>query len=975
VGGGTEASLTVIQKSGNTSYTSLFLYARMNNKDYASGTGYRLRFFQQSGSDLIEIQRVGPGYGAFTSLAQTTHTINPGDVITFRVLCDNHTMVALTNGVQILSVTDTTYSPSQWYFAMRACVFPTPVILDNFSVTPQSGGPVPPPVQPTLVSPANGSVNQSTSPTLTWNPSSGAASYRLQVAADSLFALLILNDSTLTATSRQVPALSNSKSYYWRVNAKNNSGTSSFSSKWAFTTIASGSAPVRHLEYVFPDGWMNVYNIDSGHALVKSIAIPTSAGTRGVVVSPADGMLYISYGGDGGTYGNGSLLQYDLIHDRIGWNRNYTHGIDSHAISPDGTTIFMPDGELSSDGKWYVVNTADGSEKGVISTGGYGPHNTVVSLDGSRVYLGDRDINNAGNDSLYVASTTTYKVIKKAGKFISGVRPFTINGTETFAFVTITGLLGFQVCNLTTGQVVYTVDLTTMGWSKTACGGGCPTAPSHGISLSPDEKEVYVIDAPNNYVHVFDVGGISRNIAPIKLADIRLQNAMSGNESGCAYDCLKDGWIHHSLDGRFVYVGDAGDVISTSTRTTVATLPALRNTRKMLEIDWQNGRPIGTSTREGLGYVVSGAAPSPPPTPGLSSPANGSTGQPVTLNLAWNAATGASSYRLQVSASSAFSSPVLDDSTITTTSRQVGSLTGNTSYYWRVRAKNNAGTSAWSSPWTFTSISSPSSSSDLWVSQEGLAAPWINASWAATVNFSSNEQHYNGVTSIKVAQGKWGALSVHSGGWGTPVDVSPSAYSSLAFTMFTQSTGISLSVQLQNDQGSALPALSYGAVPLNQWVVISLPMSQLNPQNVPVDRISIMDVSGASVTFFVDDLRFAAAGPTAAGATRQDFSPGELPVRSVLYQNYPNPFNPTTRISFALPEPGMVRLSVFNVLGQTVSTPVNGELGAGYHTIEWSASQDNGAALPSGLYFYQIRVRSEATGKEFTETRRMLLTR
>ena len=462
---------------------------------------------------------------------------------------------------------------------------------------------------------------------------------------------------------------------------------------------ATGNPGYHRYEYVFPDGWINVYDIDSGHALVKSISVPTTTGTRGVTVSPTGGMLYISYGGDGGTFGNGSLLQYDLINDRIGWNRSYTHGIDSHAMSPDGTTIYMPDGELSSDGKWYVVNTSDGSEKGVITTGGYGPHNTVVSLDGSRVYLGDRDINNAGNDSLYVASTTTFQVIKKAGKFMSGIRPFTINGTETFAFVTITGLLGFQVCNLTTGQVVYTVDLTTMGWSKTTCGSGCASAPSHGISLSPDEKEVYVIDQPNSYVHVFDVSGVSRNIAPTKLADIQLVNAMSGNESGCAYDCLKDGWIHHSLDGRFVYVGDAGDVINTSTRTTVATLPALKNTRKMLEIDWQNGRPIATSSRTGVGYIVSGGAP---PAPAPISPANNVTGQATTVTFTWGSSAGATNYRFQLATDNLFANKIVDDTTLVDTTRLAASLSNSTKYYWRVNARNNAAASAYSIVCNFT---------------------------------------------------------------------------------------------------------------------------------------------------------------------------------------------------------------------------------------------------------------------------------
>jgi len=156
--------------------------------------------------------------------------------------------------------------------------------------------------------------------------------------------------------------------------------------------------------------------------------------------------------------------------------------------------------------------------------------------------------------------------------------------------------------------------------------------------------------------------------------------------------------------------------------------------------------------------------------------------------------------------------------------------------------------------------------------------------------------------------------------------------------------------------------------------VVSLPMSQLNPQNFVVHRLNIMDVSGTTTTYFLDDLRFVGASAGASPPTNPEFPAGVMPARLVLYQNFPNPFNPITRISFALPEPSMVRLSVFNVLGQKVATPVDGELGAGYHSTEWSATQ-NGAALPSGLYFYRLDARSAVTGKEFIETRHMLLTR
>jgi hypothetical protein len=62
--------------------------------------------------------------------------------------------------------------------------------------------------------------------------------------------------------------------------------------------------------------------------------------------------------------------------------------------------------------------------------------------------------------------------------------------------------------------------------------------------------------------------------------------------------------VQHSRDGRYVFVGDAGDVFDTTTRRSVINLDPLYNSRIHLEIDWQNGVPIDTTTRQGLGYVT-----------------------------------------------------------------------------------------------------------------------------------------------------------------------------------------------------------------------------------------------------------------------------------------------------------------------------------------------------------------------------------
>jgi hypothetical protein len=81
-----------------------------------------------------------------------------------------------------------------------------------------------------------------------------------------------------------------------------------------------------------------------------------------------------------------------------------------------------------------------------------------------------------------------------------------------------------------------------------------------------------------------------------------------------------------------------------------------------------------------------------------------------------------------------------------------------------------------------------------------------------------------------------------------------------------------------------------------------------------------------------------------------------------LDQNYPNPFNPETNISFYLPKQTKVKLTVYNALGQKISTLVNRVVSAGEKIVSFNASH-----LPSGIYFYRL----EADNNTFTK--KMLL--
>jgi flagellar hook assembly protein FlgD len=75
-----------------------------------------------------------------------------------------------------------------------------------------------------------------------------------------------------------------------------------------------------------------------------------------------------------------------------------------------------------------------------------------------------------------------------------------------------------------------------------------------------------------------------------------------------------------------------------------------------------------------------------------------------------------------------------------------------------------------------------------------------------------------------------------------------------------------------------------------------------------------------------------------------------------LAQNFPNPFNPSTTIGFGLPVRGKVKIRVFNILGQLVAELGGADLEAGYHQVVWDGKANDGVAVGSGVYFYQLVV-------------------
>lgn len=88
----------------------------------------------------------------------------------------------------------------------------------------------------------------------------------------------------------------------------------------------------------------------------------------------------------------------------------------------------------------------------------------------------------------------------------------------------------------------------------------------------------------------------------------------------------------------------------------------------------------------------------------------------------------------------------------------------------------------------------------------------------------------------------------------------------------------------------------------------------------------------------------------------------EIPSSYSLSQNYPNPFNPTTNIKFDIPKTSDVKLIIYDILGEEISTLVNENINAGSYQVDW-----NGGNYPSGVYFYRL------SAGDFSETKKMLM--
>lgn len=276
-------------------------------------------------------------------------------------------------------------------------------------------------------------------------------------------------------------------------------------------------------------------------------------------------------------------------------------------------------------------------------------------------------------------------------------------------------------------------------------------------------------------------------------------------------------------------------------------------------------------------------APQAPAAPALASPANDSTGVPLVRMLYWNAVTGATSYRVQLSTVSDFTTTVLDRNDLTGTSIQYPMLTPGTKHYWRVQAINTIGPSSWSPVWSFTTM------------QEEPPAP------TAPVLASPA----NDTVGVPISRSLWWNPSAGA----THYRVQLSTASDFSTTVLDQS----------NVMAATTPFVNLAYETKYWWRVQAANISGNSPWSPAWSFTTMANSSGIEEA----DRAGIRLQATATGS--------ELVVR------------------YTIPSQSRVTLQVFNLLGQPIATLAEGEHEAGsYH---------NGiSTLPAGTYWCRLTV-------------------
>ena len=152
-------------------------------------------------------------------------------------------------------------------------------------------------------------------------------------------------------------------------------------------------------------------------------------------------------------------------------------------------------------------------------------------------------------------------------------------------------------------------------------------------------------------------------------------------------------------------------------------------------------------------------------------------------------------------------------------------------------------------------------------------------------------------------------------------------------------------------------AVGYGLLGAKAWISTD-DGSTWNTMNAPLGPNANADLRNIAFVSATQGMAVGNLNDALYHQTTAVNNGSDVPSGYALAQNYPNPFNPSTIIEYSVPSAGHVELRVFDLLGRTVATLVNGDLSAGTHRVTFNAT-----GLPSGTYFYSMHAGSFSATK------------
>ncbi|MFH1226379.1 MAG: DUF2341 domain-containing protein [Planctomycetota bacterium] len=571
---------------------------------------------------------------------------------------------------------------------------------------------VPPPAQPSLFLPLNGALAVSLTPTLAWQAVSGATAYQCQVAADSGFNSIVINQNGLTATSTITAALAYKTTYYWRVKASNIGGGSDWSAARSFTTLL--DPPVLAAPSNNPGAAVSTNPTLSWNALTGAISYQLEVSTAGDFSADTQQLITTdSY------YQLNGLANGTVYYWRV-------RGVDAGGSGGWSTTWLFP----TIVGPPNLVSPANfAGDIFVPVTFTWAAATGAVSYQLQISTLSDFstlicDVNG-------IAGTLSAQSLSNATTYYWRVRCTNNVGTSVWSnayhFTSIIAAPAQPVLNTPANLAIDQPISTNLSWNAAA------RASSYQVQIAADSGFNSIVAEQNGitgtnwtpglvngttyYWHAksVNVGGSSDWSTTNSFTTIIAAPAIAILESpiqGATGVVTNTVLSWYPADRAATYqlqlattsnftspVIDQSGIVVTSCPTTNLIISTLYYWR--VRGTNAGGTSSWSEVFEFTTVVV------PPPQPTLVSPENSAVDQPTNITMTWNTSAGASSYRIQISTNSSFSNIVRDYSGILNTSYYITLLSNSKTYYWRVYAANGGGASPWSATRSFTTIVEP----------------------------------------------------------------------------------------------------------------------------------------------------------------------------------------------------------------------------------------------------------------------------